>query len=772
MINSRFLIIISLALAYNLRGFSQQAATKLTDMLVLGNTSSEKEHRFEGAESKSITGGLNEPARILLPLPEAGWQGGKLSFTIKVDPGKQNYITTRFWGSDINHNRLYFVCGDKQVGSRHLGDIDMLDIGSDAPQYNERFFYTTLPLPLSLTKGKQELQLDIRSQGLIWGYGQTWDQYQKNMDGPSRGIYNVYTHTNPTFIPPADEKQGVAPIASLRKSPGPEVLDKLKNRVNTEIDKLKKLPSPLNQVQMQFLAKSYRVKWSDGYKSKEVVFQVQNGLDELYKAYKLNPRLALSDPSTPNPDWFGFGPAAQALHLLFDELKPKLDDRIDDGLGNSISRREALTDMFLTSRTLNQKSRRQYSNQTMIKDLYGIYYCNKGLQRINPGKAIPEKEVLRYLYEAVGLQPWLGSDGDNGPTRPQGDNYWQLTRKGLTKELGFVGNYGEVLDWVTEIYEATRPGPGQPGDAQIGAQVVRIAQARACFRYPMIDDENYKAMRQEVIVGWRDVHYPGDVTYAQRASWDGNPLQVASAVTDARLTGYAQQMVADNQFFSSVDQRMNDKGFRVTAGLLFIPDQYEWLKAQPPSAYKLPMSADQPDFVFSDEDDGVIAIKNGQEIFYASLYWRARNAINHLARVHDVLPGYDRIATVYVDEKFDSSGLLYTVPDNTNMLFGNGGVKYPDGLHLANAGEQEPIAKIPAGIPYTAGQENPYAGRADYYQLQYGHYIIAMNAAANKTFELKVPEAFMNARELVTGKIITGQQVKVPAQSTVVLYKQ
>ena len=29
-----------------------------------------------------------------------------------------------------------------------------------------------------------------------------------------------------------------------------------------------------------------------------------------------------------------------------------------------------------------------------------------------------------------------------------GTNYWQLTAKGLTKELGYVGYYGEVLDWV------------------------------------------------------------------------------------------------------------------------------------------------------------------------------------------------------------------------------------------------------------------------------------------------------------------------------------
>ncbi|MBC7856058.1 MAG: hypothetical protein IAF94_21725, partial [Pirellulaceae bacterium] len=92
---------------------------------------------------------------------------------------------------------------------------------------------------------------------------------------------------------------------------------------------------------------------------------------------------------------------------------------------------------------------------------------------------------------------------------------------------------------------------------------------------------------------------------------------------------------------------------------------------------------DQPDFVFSDEEDGVVAIKNGKEIFYASLYWRARYAINNLARVHAITPTYDRIATVHIDEKFDSSGMFYSRRDWTN--FGFGGVRHPYSRGAAGA---------------------------------------------------------------------------------------
>jgi len=34
----------------------------------------------------------------------------------------------------------------------------------------------------------------------------------------------------------------------------------------------------------------------------------------------------------------------------------------------------------------------------------------------------------------------------------------------------------------------------------------------------------------------------------------------------------------------------------------------------------------------------VVALKHGDDILYASLYWRARSAINHLARVHYIMP--------------------------------------------------------------------------------------------------------------------------------------
>jgi len=749
------------------------SAAEPLDTLVFGNDASEAAHEFSAENSDLEAGGLGEPSRRLLPGGPVPWQGGILKFALRVDPQAQNYLTLRLWGEDVNHNQMTLHIGGKQVGYRHLGDIEVLDFGTDAPAYPARFHYRTCPLPPGLTRGKDRIDCEIHATGPISAYAGEFEDFQKPMTQPTRGLYRAYTHIDPCFTPPAAEKQGVYPEnAPLRKGPGPEVLDALKTRVNGQIDGLLRDPArPANQMQALFLAKAYRTAWTSAAAKPETIVKVLGSLDALYRGYVADPRLAEAEPSTYNPDWFGLGPSGQILDLLAEQLAPVLGESIDDGQGKQVVRRDAFRDMLVACRDWHRENRRQYTNQSMINDLYGIYLANRGIAVVAPAAALPEKQALRYLRESVGIDPWLGSEKDGKPLKPLGDSFHQLTAKGLTKELGYVGNYGEVLDWVAQIHEATRPAPGQPGDPEIKAQLAKIARARAPFRYPMLDREGCRAMVIETAVGWRDVHYPGDVTYDQRSSWDGSPFEAAAATLDPHLVGYAQQMLAENQFFASIAGQLEEKGFRVTAGLLGVPERYEAIKSQAPVAHRLPMSWDQPDFVFADEEDGVVAIKNGKEIFYASLYWRARNAVNFLGRVHYLTPELDRIATVNLAIEYTPSGMEYVRPDWTNFGFGNGGPRYPVAFASAHAGEKLPIAKIPEGIAFKPGQESIHAGRGDFYQLKYGPYVIAMNMSADKTFELKAPAHAGKIRNLVTAReVASGSSSRIGPRSTVVLH--
>ena len=182
--------------------------TGIVDTLSFADPASEQSHQAKADPSDTIQGGLGEAVRRLLPPKTPGWEGGRFAFTMKVDPARPNYVTVRLWGSDVNTDRLMLFCEGKQVGYRHLGDVDSLDVGNEAPFCPGRFFYNTSPLPAEMTKGKGEVHLEIRASGRIWTYGRNFAEYQKPMTEPSRGLYRVYTHTDGAFVPPADEKQG------------------------------------------------------------------------------------------------------------------------------------------------------------------------------------------------------------------------------------------------------------------------------------------------------------------------------------------------------------------------------------------------------------------------------------------------------------------------------------------------------------------------------------------------------------------------------------
>lgn len=745
------------------------AAGEPLDTLVLGVPASEEAHALMVTGSEVVSGTLGEPGRVLLPPKTEHWEGGRLAFTLKVDPERQTYLTVRFSGDDVTVNRLVLFCEGKQVGYRHLGDIDILDTGSVEPACPGRFFYTTTPLPVALTKGRSDLHCEIRSSGRIWGYGTSFEQYQKPMTEPSRRLYRVYTHRDGYFVPPVDERQGLALMdPPVRRAPGPEVLDQVKARIEKDLKGMLSAKPPPGQQQMHFLARAWWVGWTSAAKNPAVVTQVAAGVDRLCERFREDPKLVRSDPGVYNSDWFATGMAGDAVRLLAEPLKPLLDQQLA-GVGKS--RREAWTELFVDGRDWLRRHRRLYTNQSMIVDL-NLYRMNRALAAIAPRQALPEAEALRYLHESIGLRPWLGSDTDGGSEKPVGDNYLQLTAKGLTRELGYVGYYGEVLDWVTQIYDATRE-PGKPGDPAIRKQLAKVAAARAIFRHPAVDEEGNRAMRIEAVIGWRDDHHPGDVTYGERPTWDASALYTAAALPDDwHELGHAQQMFADNQFFASVADQLRVGGLRITAGLLGVPEQYAAISAAPPSAQRLPMSRGQPDLVFTDEEDGVVAVKRGEEILYVSLYWRARHAVNFLARIHHLTPHFDRIAVVRQEVRFTPSGQTWKRPDWTNFGFANGGHRYPD-LHSANAGEELPIALVPAGIAFKPGQENVHAGKGSFYLLRHGDWLIAMNTTTDTPQRFDWPAGVPATLDLVSNRMLAADQdggVVVGPRRTVVLH--
>ncbi len=83
-----------------------------------------------------------------------------------------------------------------------------------------------------------------------------------------------------------------------------------------------------------------------------------------------------------------------------------------------------------------------------------------------------------------------------------------------------------------------------------------------------------------------------------------------------------------------------------------------------------------------------------------------------------------------------------------------------------------PVARRPedATVP-SYGDWGPFVGKAAFYSLQYGDYLIGMNTTENRSYTLHVPPGHRQAPELISGKEmeLTGD-IAVPPLSTVVLY--
>ena len=182
---------------------------------------------------------------------------------------------------------------------------------------------------------------------------------------------------------------------------------------------------------------------------------------------------------------------------------------------------------------------------------------------------------------------------------------------------------------------------------------------------------------------------------------------------------------------------------------------------------RLPMSEGMPDVLFADEEVGVVALKNGEEMLYASLYWRANFAVNFLARVHYITPRYDRVATVFEDVQYTPSGYTYVRPERNNLFFSPARNFYPE-VKSAHTGERLPIARIPDGVAFKPGDESVYAGKGDFYTLRYGKYLIAMNCTKDRVFEVEVPRGGV-ARTFPGKDVVKERKLEVQPRSTVVV---
>lgn len=766
------------------------ATPAILDSIIFGDAASETNHACIASHSVIITGGLGEPARQLLPLNPVSYNGGSVSFTLKVDPQRQNYFTVKLWGSDkgAQKGRLLLYLNGLQVGYRHEGDYDVLNQADDEAIFQGRFLYQTVPLPPRETRGKTSVELKIAGLGPMWPYGGSFAQYQKNLGEPTRGIYRAYTHTNPRFLPDPSEKQGTYPAPKVRPAgPGEELLTQMKVTVNARLTRLMAGNSNVGRDSraaegtILLLAAAYHTPWTAAYHNPRAIAALVRAGDVFLR------------PGVIGRNWTGAGPLGEAIMRVgIEPLQQALAEEIAvptnfpvvpnwrrqealeksvirtmaaSGTTGRMTRREAWAQVLRASVEWNRlNGRRLYTNQSMIVDR-NIYTANEGLRLLEPAAALPAKQALRYVYEAVGLLPWLGNDKpDGGSAEPYGMNYYEITRKGLSRELGYVGTYGEtILRFCHDLAELT-------GDENVRQQLIKIETARMYFRYPSQDPDGYRQMKLASEIDARTAHFPlqnGAYTGADvRELWW---MEVPALTKDPVSVGAAQQCLEDHQYFDRLAQRAKDND---TLGMMRNLDDYATVKALPESAYRLPMTDGRPDFVFCDEQDAVLALKQGQERLFINFYFRQEFGVSGATRLLDVTPTMMRIATVQSHFEVVSSGHEWTRPDIIDFER-SGGLPPPgEQIHQAWQGEKLPISKRPDDATQPRyGSWGPFVGKAAFYWLRYGHYLIGLNTTETRTYSLPVPPGYTHAPDLFSGKMLDlSAGVKVGPRSTVVLW--
>ncbi len=767
---------------FSLFGFaSEMQASPQIDTLILGDAISEKEHELKFDRSEVIRGGLDEPARQLLPLEPNSFKGGTITFRLKVDSEKQNYITVKFWGSDKGAGRGRFILfsGNQQLGYRSEGDLDVLNTCEEEGECPSRFFYQTLPLPPALTNRKETIELTIASFGPVWFYGENFARFQKNLTMPTRGIYRIYTHTTTRFVPPPGEKQGEFLSRGVRTAPGEEVIEKSRQIVIKRINDLLGKPQSENSAnarsardtRLELLAQAFNTSWTPAYKNPKAIEQIILDADNSVKS-------AAADPKYFDNAWSGLGPMGKAITKIWPAIEKRMDEIVDLGVEGAVTRRQAYAKMLRLSVDRWRTQRRSYTNQCMIVDL-GIYSANRGLRLLEPTLALPESQAIRYLYEAVGLETYMGNDQSGntssvadtpelGKTMPYGSRYRLVTTKGLSRELGWVGTYGEtILCFANEMIDLT-------GDSKIREQLRTIQKARFYFRYPGLDVDGYSCMKLPSEVDTRTAHYPlaGAAYNASniRESWW---LDVAATLSDdPMIAGVAQQCLADGQYFAYIDRRLGDPQ---TLGMMRNVDEYEKVKNLPKSDDRLPMTDGQPDFVFSDEENAIVVVKHRDTKLFVNLYFRAENAVNRISRLLEISPVMYRISTVRPEVKVANVVGTFKRPDYIHSMRSRSANHLPPSPVPAQAwaGEEMPIAGLPDDAkPVAAGQWGPLMGLASYYELRYGDYLIAVNTTEDQSYDVIVPaEATNEAVDLVTKSAVSaGQKCTLGPRSTLVIY--
>jgi hypothetical protein len=779
----------------------QADGSQATDYIVFGDNASESSHSLASVNSSVYTGPFSLPYRRLLKGTYAGLNanknfagfglGGHVEFEMTVDPVNQNYFTVKLWGNDYcpsitdGASNLVFAVDGNYVHYQHYGEYQKIDRCGGGPK--DQFFYVTSLIPLNATQGKTRVTIKLEAQGRTYDYASDWNNWHYAMAADSRGIYRAYIHTSP-YLDVSGEQQGTRPVGTVKTSSYTKagIINKVKTDANSgTASRIAQSQATLDNnavyylgaimIDANFVASAAKTTWTDAYVNgnNNAPAYVIKAIDTIaFKKYD-----AAKDAAVIGGNWQSennhLGFAIINLKAAIDSGKYSnytwnnvLNETVSLG-GTPRTRKQYWENMLRLAVDRMRVDRPGFTAQLVLNETHTLA-LNKALISLNSAKALTSVDtgtadgVKRYAYEAMGISAFSGDDVLNADgsfqklEMPLGDSYYILTSNGFSKEMGHVTSYGELLPYYTQFYELLN------NDPVIKARIDVIQKARGLTRYPMVDSNGYQTFVQDGPISVRDDAYPHEMAYADRY-WTTAAFRTPAATELDSSLGYTKQYLESGwayEYYGSKGYTNDLQAFRIPEDW----DKIDSLIAARTNLPKLPMTSGEPDFVKTDNDDGLVVIKQGDTMIFANLFMRSENGINALARVHMIEPNYERIMTIRTDHQYEPSG-YYTPKWNNiqSIMHSNFPPLVPQ--NLAYEGEIMPIVAAPDSLASSVGIPSTRYNGSSFVTLRFASYLIVMNRDTENSYTYRLPAGITSAVDLITGDTISQVSTFAPMDS-------
>lgn len=451
------------------------------------------------------------------------------------------------------------------------------------------------------------------------------------------------------------------------------------------------------------LAAAYLIESNDYYHNDEILDRLCAALDFYYRAQGSNGGfsntntktwIGISDNRGEGYDAQGRYPAytiisagersiAESFCLLYEYLKEKgyLDELIDHDYDPStpkIPRREAYLEMFIKGANFAFyiTPRRECVNQDQLNLSMG-YWFNEAVKLLDPSKAIPDDEVMNFLYEANGIIEHFHG------------GYQFSSKLALSLEPfgsgagGYCGNYG--FGGASNLYDFAYA----TGDEKLIEKAVTAAEGLSYFLDYVNSSAGIAVLRKEEVINTRNTFMPGRIAFAA-GGYNFLPILWGSECSLRQL-----EIFLNSGYYYVIDVGSSADQLRHFINLITILKDY-WKPASDANKgkdvsefsydlgtdYVLPFEKEHEDFVVADEMARCVVIKHNDTMLRMTLNWRnsykgsrlyENASVNNVARVHHTTKNAAYVSTFYMLSPFGFGGPYvakygeYTVIMNSSL---------------------------------------------------------------------------------------------------------